>query len=40
MMMELYFKFKFITEVILAGIGIIALIVYILLIFKGAKFKK
>lgn len=35
--MELYFKFKFITEVILAVIGIIALVVYILLVFKGAK---
>lgn len=35
--MELYFKFKFITEVIFAAIGIIALVVYILLVVKGAK---
>ena len=37
--MELYFKYKFIMEVILAGLGIIALVVYILLIVIGAKRK-
>lgn len=39
---ELYFKYKFITEILLAGIGgigIIALVIYILMIFKGAKRK-
>lgn len=36
--MELYFKFKFITDVIMVGIGLLAL-VYILLVFKGAKRK-
>ena len=29
-MIELYFKYKFITEILVAGIGIIAFIIYIL----------
>lgn len=37
--MELYFKYKFITEILLAGIGIIALVIYIFMIFTGAKRK-
>ncbi len=37
--MDLYFKYKFITEIILAGIGIAALIVCILAIIIGAKRK-
>ena len=37
--MELYFKYKFITEIILAGLGMIALVVYIVLIVIGAKTK-
>ena len=36
---ELYFKYKFITEILLAGIGITALAIYILMVFKGAKRK-
>lgn len=36
---ELYFKYKFITEILLAGIGITALIIYILMVVKGAKIK-
>jgi hypothetical protein len=37
--MDLYFKYKFITEIILAGIGIVALIVCILTVIIGAKRK-
>lgn len=37
--LELYFKYKFITEILLAGVGITALIVYILMVIKGAKRK-
>lgn len=37
--MEVYFKYKFITEIILAGIGIAALVIYILMVVKGAKRK-
>ena len=36
---ELYFKYKFITELLLAGIGIAALTIYIFMVFKGAKRK-
>lgn len=36
---ELYFKYKFITEILLAGIGITALVIYILMLVKGAKRK-
>lgn len=36
---ELYFKYKFITEILLAGIGITALVIYILMVVKGAKRK-
>lgn len=36
---ELYFKYIFITEILLAGIGIIALIIYILMVVIGAKRK-
>ena len=36
---ELYFKYKFITEIILACIGITALVIYILMVVKGAKRK-
>lgn len=36
---ELYFKYKFITEIILTGIGIISLVIYILMVVKGAKRK-
>lgn len=36
---ELYFKYKLITEILLAGIGITALVISILMIFKGAKRK-
>lgn len=38
-MTELYFKYKFITEILMAGVGIIALIIYILMVMKGAKRK-
>lgn len=38
-MVELYFKYKFITEILMAGIGITALIIYIFMVFKGAKRK-
>lgn len=37
--MDLYFKYKFITEIILAGIGIAALIVCVFMIIIGAKRK-
>lgn len=37
--MDLYFKYKFVTEMILAGIGIVALVVCILTIIIGAKRK-
>ena len=37
--MDLYFKYKFVTEMILAGIGLIALIVCILAVIIGAKRK-
>ena len=36
---ELYFKFKFIAEILLGGIGITALVIYILMVVKGAKTK-
>lgn len=36
---ELYFKYKFITEILLGGIGITALVIYILMVVKGAKTK-
>ena len=34
---ELYFKYKFITEILLVGIGITALVIYILMVIKGRK---
>lgn len=36
---ELYFKYKFITKILLVGIGITALVIYILMVVKGAKRK-
>lgn len=36
---ELYFKYKFITEILLAGIGITALVIYILMVVIGARKK-
>lgn len=36
---ELYFKYKFIMTILMAGIGITALVVYILMAIKGAKRK-
>ena len=36
---ELYLKYKFITEILLAGIGITALVIYIFIVIKGAKTK-
>lgn len=36
---ELYFKYKFITELLLVGIGIVALTIYIFMIVIGAKRK-
>lgn len=37
--MDLYFKYKFVTEMILVGIGIVALGVCILTVIIGAKRK-
>ena len=34
---ELYFKYKLITEILLVGIGITALVIYILMVIKGRK---
>ena len=36
---ELYVKYKFIMEILLTGIGITALVIYILMVVKGAKIK-
>lgn len=36
---ELYFQIKLVAEIILAGIGVAALIVYILAVIIGAKRK-
>lgn len=36
---ELYFKYKFVTEILMAGIGIAALVIYIFMVVKGAKRK-
>lgn len=38
-MVELYFKYKFITEILMAGVGITALIIYIFMVVIGAKRK-
>lgn len=36
---ELYFKYKFVIEIISAGIGIVVLVVWILAVIIGAKRK-